>query len=190
VIQRRAALGIVLAASTFALAACGFEAPDVTQHENSEVQGTSLTIGAVRVRAVFATPVETSETATPLYVVVTFVNDAKTPDTLTSATSPLGPVTLSGGAASNGQLTLPPGVPVQVVDPALLTPGPTMTVGVKTSPPVGSYVPITFTFTNAGTTATIQAPIVPAGESEGPNATLSGSPATPPPVSLGSVTSD
>jgi copper(I)-binding protein len=182
VIQRRAAVGLVLAASTFALGACGFQAPDVTQHERSEVQGTSLSIGGVQVRAVFVTPVETSETATPLYVSVTFVNDTKTADTLVSAASPLGAVTLGGDGLTGGTLTLPPGVPVQVVDPALLTPGPTMTVGVKSLPAVGGYVPITFTFATAGTTATIQAPVLSAGETEDPTTTLSGSPATPPPA--------
>jgi hypothetical protein len=183
VIQRRAIAGLALAASCTMLAACGFQAPDVTNTEHSEVQGTSFAVGAVRIDAAFVTPVPTSETATPLYLVVTFVNDGSKADTLTGATSSVGSVSITGPGTTLGQLRLPPGVPVQVEDPALNVPGPTMTIAAATTPALGSFVKVSFTFANSGTSSTVQVPVVPAGETEAPTVDVSTSPATPPPVS-------
>jgi hypothetical protein len=191
VIQRRAVAGIALAASTTMLAACGFQAPAVTNIEHSEVQGTSFAVGAVKIRAAFITSVPASALGdapvgaaptTPTALVVTFVNDTNTADTLTGASSSLGPVSLAGPGASGGQLTIPRlGVPVQVVDPNLGTPGPTLTIAAKAAPVLGTFVRVNFTFANAGTSATVQVPVVPPGETEQATTQITGVPATPPP---------
>jgi copper(I)-binding protein len=182
VIHRRAAVGAVCASAAM-LTACGFQAPSVTTSERSEVQGASFSLGTMQVRAAFVAPVMTATTTTP-YVVVTLVNDGNARDTLTGATSPLGAVTISGPGTTNGQLPLPArGAPVELVDPTLGTTGPTMSIAASVVPVPGTYVPITFTFANAGASTTEQVPVVPPGETTKPTITLPGGTATPPPIS-------
>lgn len=182
-IQRRVIAGLALAASTTMLAACGFDSPAATETEHSEVQGTSFTTGPIDISAAFVTPVPTpaGATTTPLAIVVTFVNNGQA-DTLTSASSPLGPVSLVGPGTQSGALKLPAGVPVQVVDPDLGTSGPAMTIAATKAAPVGTFVRLGFTFANAGKSATMQVPVVPRGETEQVTTRITGAPATPPVV--------
>jgi hypothetical protein len=183
VIQRRAVAGIVLAASTSMVAACGFEAPDVTAHEHNSVQAADFSVGAVRVRAVAVTSLQTSETATTSYLLVTLVNDGTATDTLTGVTSSLGPVTLTGAGVLGGALTLPPGVPVEVDQPLLSPGGPTAAFTTTATPAAGTFVPVSFTFETAGTSPTEQAPVVPSTETTAPTVAITQSPAAGPTAS-------
>jgi hypothetical protein len=185
--QRRAVAVVALAATTMLLAACGFDSPAVENTEHSEIQGTSFQVGAVGIRAAFVTTepagdLEVAGGGTPMALVVTFVNSANTPDTLTGATSSIGPVTLSGPGTAAGLAIPRIGVPVQLVDPNLGQVGPQATIAAKTAPAVGTFVRVNFTFSNAGTSATVQVPIVPPGETEQVTTRITGVPATPPAV--------
>jgi hypothetical protein len=168
VIQRRAVAGIVLAVSTSLVGACGFEAPDVTTHEHNSIQAADFSVGAVRVRAVAVTSLQTSATTATSYLMVTFVNDGTTGDTLTGVRSPLGPITLSGDGVLDGALLLPPGVPVEIDQPLLSPGGPTATFAATTAPAEGSFVPLSFSFRRAGSSPTEQVPVVPSTETTAP----------------------
>jgi hypothetical protein len=173
VIQRRAVAGIVFAATMSMLAACGFESPDVEASEHASVQAADFSVGAVRVRDAFVTSVQTSGTPT-VDLVVTFVNDGTTAETLTGVTTPLGAATISGaGVTASGAtgtaLTLPPlGVPVEVGDSLQSPHGPNITIAATTQPVLGAFVPVAFTFGSAGSSAAEQLPVVPAGETTQP----------------------
>lgn len=182
-IQRRVIAGLALAASTTMLAACGFDSPAVTNTEHSSIQGTSFATGSIDIRAAFVSAVSSgaATAGSPLAVVVTFVNNGKA-DRLISASSPLGPVSLVGPGTQSGSLALPAGVPVQIVDPSLDTSGPAMTIAATKAAPVGTFVRVSFTFANAGKSATVQVPVLPRGETEQVTTRITGAPATPPVV--------
>ena len=181
-IQRRTMAGIVITASSV-LAGCGFQAPIVTAHEHNSVQAHDFQVGAVRVRDAFVTSVQTpAKPATP-YLVVTLVNDSRTADALTGITSPLGTVTLTGSGVLGGSLRVPPnGVAVSIDQPLLSPNGPTATYqpASATIPGPGSYVPVQFTFTVAGTSPTEQVPVVPATATTAVSTPVPQGQATPP----------
>lgn len=163
-IQRRTAVGLAFAACLSLLAACGFESPAVENTEQASVQATDFTVGALRVDDTSITAGTTDTSAPTFYLVVTIVNVGKTSDTLTGVTSSQGTVTLAGTGTTGGQLTLPPGVPVEINVASTTSPGPTLTVTASPTPQPGAFVPVVFTFANAGASATVQVPVVPAGE--------------------------
>jgi hypothetical protein len=175
VIQRRTVAGIVVAATLSMLAGCGFESPDVESSEHASVQAADFSVGAVRVRDVFVTSTHPlSGAVAPVHLVVTFVNDGTTADALTGVTSSLGPATLSGTGvqavgATGSALILPPrAMPVEVGDPKQTPNGPTITIAAATQPVVGTFVRVTFTFANAGSSSSEQVPVVPPGETTVP----------------------
>jgi hypothetical protein len=158
VIQRRAAVAIVVTLSAALLAGCGFESPDVESTEHNSVQATDFTLGSIKVDDTSITAVTTSGVPN-FYLIVTLVNTGRTSDSLTGATSTQGALTISSGQAS-----LPPGLPVEFGLPVSGSSAPTISVNTSPMPQTGGYVPIVFTFTDAGTSPTIQVPVVPAGE--------------------------
>lgn len=163
-IQRRAVVGIVFAVSASLLAACGFESPDVESAEHASVQATDFTVGALRVEDTSITPITTDGSVPHFYLIVTIVNTGKTSDTLTGATTPDGTVTLGGAGTTGGQLALPPGVPVEIGVPSPGSTQPTVSVAASSLPQAGAFLPVVFTFANAGASSTVQVPVVPAGE--------------------------
>ena len=182
--SRLALLGVVLVATGPILSACGMEAPDETSRERSPVQGAELSTGAVQVRDAYITyitstsapspaPSSSSTTAsasaspaaaqtpaptTAPYLVATFVNSGTSTDALIGVTTPMGAVDVGNG--SSGELTLPPGLVVSTGTPTAAgghplkidATGPPVSVGLSES--------VTFTFANAGTSQTVQVPIV------------------------------
>jgi hypothetical protein len=157
VIQRRALIGVVLAAAIPVLSGCGLEVSDETSKEQSSVQATDFSVGSIDVRDAFITyPAATSTTGTSRgYLVVTFVNNGTTIDEFTGATTSLGAVSVTGsgsagpgsGNAASGAVTLLPGT------------GPTLRIAAGTPASVGTTVPVQFSFTTSGT-GTAQLPIV------------------------------
>jgi hypothetical protein len=168
VIQRRAVVGIVFAASLSMLAACGFEAPTVEDHEHASVQATDFTVGSVHVDDTSIVSVTSGGSAPAFYLVATIVSDAKTNVALTGVTSSQGAVTMSGAGTAGGQLTIPPGVPVQIAAPPLSSPGPIFTVAASPLPQAGAFVPMTFSFSNGDKSQVVQVPFVPSGETTNP----------------------
>jgi hypothetical protein len=164
--HRRTVIGAVFAALLILIAGCGFESPDVSTTERADVQGGSLTTGAVVVRDAFITAA--TSTSPTMYLVVTFINNASTGDALTQVQSQNGTVTLGGQGVTGTFLKLPSEVPVEIVDPLLGTPGPTLTVSVFNPVGPGEFVPIVFHYSRAGQSQTLQVPIVPAGETTAP----------------------
>jgi hypothetical protein len=169
VIQRRALIGVVLAAAIPVLSGCGLEVSDETSKEQSSVQATDFSVGSIDVRDAFITyPAATSTTGTSRgYLVVTFVNNGTTIDEFTGATTSLGAVSVTGsgsagpgsGNAASGAVTLLPGVPVAFGAPTLGSTGPTLRIAAGTPASVGTTVPVQFSFTTSGT-GTAQLPIV------------------------------
>lgn len=185
-IQRRAVAGIVFAATMSMVAACGFQSPDVESGEHASIQATDFSVGVVRVRDAFITSDSTTGASPTVYLVVTFVNgDLTNGDALTSITTPLGAATMSGAGviasgATGGALTLPPkGVPVEVGTAELSPNGPTITIAAATAPPLGTFVPVKFTFAS-GSSPTEQLPVVPPGETTQPTQPVPTAVATPP----------
>jgi hypothetical protein len=165
VIQRRTAVAVAaLAAGLSMLAACGFEAPSVEDHEQASVQATDFTFGALHIDDTSITAATTSGSTPQFYLVVTIVNDGKSRDTLTGVTTSQGTITLADAGTSGGSLTVLPGVPVEIGLPSTATPGPTLAVTASPTPQTGAFVPVQFTFARAGQSATIQVPVIPAGE--------------------------
>jgi len=162
VIQRRVVVGVVFAAAMSMLAACGFESPAVEDHEQASVQATDFSVGSLRLADTSVVAATTSSAVPQFYVVVTIVNDSGANDTLTGVTTSQGTVTLGGTGAVNGQLPLPPGVPVKINVPS--AGGATLAVTASPTPQTGAYVPIVFDFAKAGPSQTVQVPVVPAGE--------------------------
>jgi hypothetical protein len=162
VIHRRVAVGVVIAATCSLLGACGFQSPDVQSSEKSDVQGANLSELPVLIRNASITEVGAGVTP-PMYLYVTFVNKAPRADSLVRATAPNATLTLSGGTGILGRtLLLPTQLPVQIVNPELAR-GATMRVTATPAPQVGTFLPVTFTFANAGTTVPIDVPIVHPG---------------------------
>jgi hypothetical protein len=173
VIQRRAVVGIVFAVTASLLTACGFESPDVEASEHASVQGADFSVGAIKLADTSITSVASADGSPAFYLTVTIVNDGTTSDTLTGATTTGGTVTMSGPETLAGDIPVPPGVPIEVGAPAsgAASPGtttgltqPAMIVATTATPQVGGFLPIIFTFANAGPSATIDVPVVPAGE--------------------------
>lgn len=162
-IQRRACVGIAVAASALLLTACGFQSPDVESGEQASVQATDFAVGGVHLGDTSITAVTTATSAPHYYLIVTIVNDAKTTDTFTGATTPAGTLTLS-----DGPITLLPGVPVELAVPTAGSTGPTMAIAASPLPQAGGYLPVVFSFANAGNSPTVQVPVVPAGETTAP----------------------
>lgn len=192
-IQRRAVVGIAAAVTTMLLAACGFESPAVTDHEHNSTQAHDFSVGNIRVRNTYVTTLpglgaRTSPSPGP-YLVVTLVNQGTQSDTLTGITSPAGSVTLTGPGISGGELTVPPnGVPV-VLNPPLISPqGPTATLQATTPPRLGTYVPMQFSFSGAGTSGTEPVPVVPPTATTAATAPVPQTQATPPPQTGESAT--
>jgi hypothetical protein len=188
VIQRRAVVGIVIAVTASLLTACGFESPDVEAGEHASVQAADFAVGTIKLAD--ATVMSTSDTPPVFYLTVTIVNDGTASDQLTGATTTGGSVTLSGPGVSDGKLALPAGVPVEIGAPpsasasSSATPSPASLVVTTSQPPqVGGFVPVVFTFANAGPSATVQVPVVPAGETTAPTqAVPTGTASVPPAV--------
>jgi hypothetical protein len=170
VIQRRAVVGIVFAAAMSMLAACGFEAPAVEDHEQASVQATDFSVGALKLADTSIVEASASSAVPRFYLVVTIVNDSSTADTLTGVTTSEGTVTIGGTGATSGQLTLPPGVPVEIDLPS--AGGPTLSVAASPTPQTGGFLPVIFTFKTAGPSTTIQVPVVPTGETTAPTQPL------------------
>jgi hypothetical protein len=192
VIQRRAVVGIVIAVTASLLTACGFESPDVEASEHASVQAADFSVGTIKLAD--TTVMSTSDTPPVYYLTATIVNDGTTRDQLTGATTTGGTVTLSGSGVSNGKLTLLPGVPVEIGAAGIVaasSPGapsqttiePTLVVTTTPAPQVGGFVPVVFTFANAGPSATVQVPVVPSGETTAPTqAVPTGTASVPPAV--------
>jgi hypothetical protein len=183
VTKRRAVTGIAVAASACLLAGCGFDSPAVTNSEHTSVQGANFSVGAVQVRDVFVTTLQTSETKATSYVVATLVNRSPRSENLTGITSRDGSVTLTGSGVFNGALSLPPnGVPLEIDQPLLSPSGPTASLAAATTPAAGTFVPLQFTFAGGGTSAVLQAPVVPPTETTASSAPVPDQTATPPPL--------
>jgi hypothetical protein len=169
VIQRRAVAGIVFAATLSLLAGCGFDSPDVEATEHASVQAADFTVGTVHVGDAFIAAPNPSQTVASAgsNLVATFVNSGAITVSLTGVTSPLGATTMSGaGVAPSGvsgsALALPPkSVLVNVGSAAS---DPTITIATTSTPVVGGFVPVTFTFSNGQSSGVVQVPVVPPGE--------------------------
>jgi hypothetical protein len=190
VIQRRVVAGIVFAASTSTLAACGFQSPDVTTSEHNSIQAHDFQVGAVRVRDAFVTTVSTTAPAATTYLVLTLVNDSPTADSLTGITTPLGKVRLTGDSVG-GALAVPAhGVPVSLEDPAGIDQSGATAMIVTTAPPaLGTFVSVQLSFANGGASPTELVPVVPATETTAVSSPVPAGTATPP-VEDGEPTND
>lgn len=179
--QRRAVVGLVVAASTMMLGACGFQSPAVTDHEHNSIQGHDFSVGSIRVRNAHITS-ELSSSGPTAYLVVTLVNDGSSQDRLTSVTSTDGTVTLSGEGVFDGALTIPPkgSTPVSIQAPFADPAGPTALLAASTQPGAGTYVPMTFSFGTAGSSPVEQIPVVPSTETTAATTTIPTTQATPP----------
>ena len=178
--QRRVVVGIAGVVATLLLAACGFDSPAVTNHEHNSAQAQEFTVGPISVRDAYITTLPSATS----YLVVSLVNDSPQADSLTTVTSPNGTVSFSGSGIFGGALTVPPkGVPVVVNQPLLAPQGPTATfTPTSTKPPqLGTYVPMQFSFSGAGSSATVPVPVIPANETTQPTAAVPQTQATPPP---------
>lgn len=164
VTQRTIAAG-ALALALPVLTGCGMEATDETQKEHSQVQAADNRIGDIRIRNAFLTtlPDATGASSGQTYLVVTLVNIGSVADTFSGVTTSIGTPTLQ-----NGPVALPPGVLVQVSDPEINPNAPTLTITGGTPPVVGNTEPVQFNFATAGTTQTIQVPVVDPGGSLSP----------------------
>ena len=178
---RRAVVGTAFAASALLLTACGFQAPDVENTEHASVQAVDFTVGTVAIDDAAITST-TSNGVPSFWLQATFVDTGSTSDTLTGATTPNGTVSISSGEAVGTSLTLPPGIPVVVVTPAAGAAGPSISLAMSPSPQLGAYVPIVFTFTDAGTSGTVQVPVIPPGETTAATQPVPSGTASVPPV--------
>lgn len=182
--QRRAVVGVIVAASTMMLGgACGFQSPAVTDHEHSSIQGQNFSVGPIQVRNAHITS-EISSSGPASYLVVTIVNDGTSEDSLTGVTSTDGTVTLSGLGVFDGALTIPPqsARPVTITEPFANPAGPTAELAAHTQPGAGTYVPMTFTFGSAGSSSVEQIPVVPSTETTAATTAIPTTQATPPVV--------
>jgi copper(I)-binding protein len=153
-------------------AGCGVGKSNETEHERTTPYVANASIGTMLVRDALVLPAVSTPTASPspttpgpharrsaspspsptpaaqAYVTVTFVNSGTTPDTLVDATAGSGIVQPSG--VGGGSLTIEPARTLRFGDPDI-APGPALAVmGLAAPPVVGTAVPVTFTFRNAG----------------------------------------
>jgi copper(I)-binding protein len=181
VIQRRAIIGVVLAAAIPVLSSCGLEVKDETSRESSPVQAADTSVGAIDVRDAFVTydpqsgiqPLASASPGVPGaanagqgFLVVTLVNNGTKPDDFTGATSPLGTIALQGNPQQASPVnpastvTLLPGVPVTFGAPTLGSTGSTLQIAAGGTPATtGTDVQVQFSFTNAGS-STVAVPVV------------------------------
>ena len=163
---QRVVAGLALGLALPVLAGCGFDSKDETAIEHSQVQTADNHIGAIRIRNAYLTSItdagQPTTGATQSYLVVTLINEGKTSDTFTGITTSLGTAALSAGP-----ITLPPGVVVEISDPQIDPSAPTLAV-TGSNPTVGTAVGVQFSFAAAGTTPTIQVPVVTPGEGLSP----------------------
>jgi hypothetical protein len=188
--QRRVVVGIAGAVATLLLAACGFDSPAVTNHEKASIQAHDFSVGKIRVRNAYVTTVldnsrgfSTSSPGTT-YLVLSLVNQGTQSDSLTGITSPAGSVSLTGSGVFGGSLTVPPkGVPVVVNLPVSSPQGPTatFTAASTTTPQLGTFVPMQFSFSGAGTSSTEPVPVVPPTATTAATSPVPTDQATPPP---------
>jgi hypothetical protein len=165
------------------LGACGFQSPAVTDHEHNSIQGSDFSVGSMRVRNAHIVS-ELSSSGPTAYLVVTIVNDGSRQDRLSSVTSNAGSVALSGEGVFDGQLTIPPraATPIQIEAPLANPAGPTAQLAASTQPGAGTYVPMSFTFSSAGSSPIEQIPVVPSTETTAATTTIPTTQATPPVV--------
>lgn len=183
-ISRRAIIGVVLAAAIPLLSSCGLEVKEETSREGSPVQATDISVGSIDIRDAFVTydsqtGIQPLGSSTPVvpgagnsgtgYIVVTLVNNGRTTDHFTGATSPLGTITvqsdvhLGAGSSSASGITLLPGVPVTFGSPSVGSTGSMLRIAEGGTPATtGTEVRVQFSFANAGT-ATVQVPVVDSG---------------------------
>src|SRR5581483_8473884 len=154
------------------LAGCGFESPAYTYNEHASIQGAVFRTGPIEVSDASITSLQTSELHTTTYLVATIVNNGQHSDTLTGITSSLGTVALTGSGVLGGSLTIPPGVPVKIDQPLVAPNGPTAAVQATRAPALGTDGDFVFTFANAGPSAHIAVPVVPAGQSLTPTSAV------------------
>jgi hypothetical protein len=182
VIQRRALVGIVVAASASMAGACGFDSPDFTTHEHNSVQAAEFEVGAVHVGDASITTLPSTGKS---YLIVTLINEGRSTDSVTGIASSSGTIALTGAGVSGvggTSLPLPPGVQVSIDQPLLSPAGPTATFTATTPPALGTFVPVQFTFATAGASPTEQVPVVPPDETTAATASVPTGIATPPPV--------
>jgi hypothetical protein len=180
--------GLAGAVAALLLAACGFDSPAVTNSEKASIQAHDFSVGKIRVRNAYVTTVQdTSSSPTSsgtTYVVLSLVNQGTESDSLTGVTSTAGTVSLTGSGVFGGSLTVPPkGVPVVVNVPVLSPHGPTATFTAASSvaPQLGTFVPMQFTFSGAGTSGTEPVPVVPPTGTTAVTSPVPQTQATPPP---------
>lgn len=184
----RATVLAALALATPVLAGCGIEAKDETSKEHATIQAASDHIGAIRIRNAFITSIPgagqvTKSGATRSYLVVTLINNGTTADTFTGVSTSLGAAVLtpaSGATTGKSGVTLPPGVVVQISDPAINPTAPTLVI-TGSSAAVGTTQQVTFSFANAGTTGPISVPVVDPGGSLSPTRVIPTTQITPTP---------
>jgi hypothetical protein len=169
------------------LAACGFDSPAVTNHEKASIQGRDFSVGKIRVRDTYVTTVQDSGGFSTgpgtTYLVLSLVNQGTQSDSLTGVTSPTGSVSLTGSGVFGGSLTVPPnGVPVVVNLPVISPHGPTATfTPTSSTPQLGMYVPMQFSFSGGGTSGTESVPVIPPTETTAATSPVPQTQATPPP---------
>jgi hypothetical protein len=163
VILRRAVVGTVFVVSASLLTACGLEAPAVQDTESPSIQAADFHVGAIEIDDTAITST-TTDGVPHFWLQATFVNNGTASDTLSGATTTDGTLSISPGDTGGTGLVVPPGVPVEVGSPAPGSTGPSVSAAISPEPQVGAYVPIVFTFATGGTSAAIQVPVIPTGE--------------------------
>ncbi|HTW21261.1 MAG TPA: hypothetical protein VME70_13740 [Mycobacteriales bacterium] len=191
-IVRRAVVATVFVVSAATLSACGFEAPAIETTEKPSIQAVDVKVAAVDVDDTAITT--TTVNGVPHYwLQATFVNNGRTSDTLTRVTTTSGTMTINPAATAGSTgasqppaagVVLPPGIPVEIGSPVPGATGPSVSAALSPPPQVGDYVTVVLTFAQAGTSARIQVPLIPAGETTNPTQPLpTGTASVPPAIS-------
>ena len=176
---RRATTAAALGLALPVLAGCGLEAKDVTSHEHATIQAANYRMGGVKIRNAFitapliSTPSSSGNT-TNAYLVVTLINHGPADQLLGIST------TIGVGTITGGSIKLPRGVVVSIGDPDIDASAPMIAISGRT-PTVGTTVPVQFNFAKAGTTQSVQVPVVsPDGLGLSPTRIVPPEQATPP----------
>lgn len=193
----RAKYGAMLAAAVLALApltaGCGAGNDAETLREATTIDGSSGSVGDLRLRNIHAPGPESGSayptgSNIPIYLSVVSISSTGSADALVSATSPMGTVTVlpagpssipspsPSAAGSGGQVPIPAGQAVSF-GPG----GPSLLLS-ATSKPVaaGSFVPVTLTFAQAGS-VNVQAAVDNGYPASTPSSGITGT-ATPGPA--------
>lgn len=153
-------------------AGCAAGQGDETASERTTPYAANADVGSIKLRDVEVVPVigstdtgataSSTSSATPSpgaasgYLAVVLVNSGGAPDTLVGVSVPGATVTPSDTGAA---LTVTRSRPLTIGDPEQGATGPTLTLDTAGTPlRVGTVVPVTFTFANAGQ-VTVQAPV-------------------------------